>query len=142
MTFSIEQVRFFRTFADLSAVTIENIHLFEETRHVEVSKTLEKLQTAMINSISHDLRTPLSSIIGALSSLQEEGMQLNETYKANLLQYFHGTSIIPVKLNLFIGYALSSVTAVLRILYFPDLAIASAANCCEMSTSECFSNRY
>ena len=32
----------------------------------------EQLQTALLNSISHDLRTPLVSITGALSSLQEQ----------------------------------------------------------------------
>ena len=32
----------------------------------------EKLQKALLNSISHNLRTPLASIIGALSTLQED----------------------------------------------------------------------
>jgi two-component system, OmpR family, sensor histidine kinase KdpD len=33
---------------------------------------VEKLQKALLNSISHNLRTPLASIIGALSTLQQD----------------------------------------------------------------------
>jgi two-component system sensor histidine kinase KdpD len=40
----------------------------------------------LLNAISHDLRTPLVSVIGTLSSLQEEGMALDENAKKNLVQ--------------------------------------------------------
>ncbi len=86
LSLSDEQVKLLKTFSDLIAVTIENIHLAEQARHVEVLKTSEKLQSALLNSISHDLRTPLASVIGVLSSLQEEGMGLNEANKINLVQ--------------------------------------------------------
>ncbi|MBN2075094.1 MAG: hypothetical protein JW762_06040, partial [Dehalococcoidales bacterium] len=46
----------------------------------------EKLQNALLNAISHDLKTPLVSVIGVLSSLQEEGMHLDENAKENLIQ--------------------------------------------------------
>ncbi len=39
----------------------------------------EKLQTALLNSISHDLRTPLVSITGALSSLSDKQILLDES---------------------------------------------------------------
>jgi two-component system sensor histidine kinase KdpD len=42
-----------------------------------VLQATERLQTALLNSISHDLRTPLVSITGALSSLQEDGSRLD-----------------------------------------------------------------
>ena len=46
----------------------------------------EKLQTALLNSISHDLRTPLVSITGALSSLQEDDVELDEAARRSLVE--------------------------------------------------------
>jgi two-component system sensor histidine kinase KdpD len=87
---TIEQERLLGAYADLAAVAIESIQLGEEAHNAQVlSQVLrdtEKLQTALINSISHDLRTPLVSIIGVLSSLQEEEMGLDDTAKKNMLQ--------------------------------------------------------
>ena len=83
---SSSQTRLIQAFADLIAVCIENIRLAEEANKAEVFKAKEKLQTAILNSISHDLRTPLVSIIGVLSSLQEEGMDLDEIARRNLIQ--------------------------------------------------------
>jgi two-component system sensor histidine kinase KdpD len=83
---TIEQERLLRAYADLVAVAIEGIQLADELHNAQVLKATEKLQTALLNAISHDLRTPLVSVIGTLSSLQEEGMGLDDTAKRNLIQ--------------------------------------------------------
>jgi two-component system sensor histidine kinase KdpD len=83
---TIEQTRLLEAFADLAAVAIERTQLAEEARNAQILEATEKLQTALLNSISHDLRTPLVSIIGVLSSLQEEGMGLDDAAKRNLVQ--------------------------------------------------------
>ena len=83
---TIEQERLLEAYADLAAVAIEGIQLADELRSAQILKATEKLQTALLNAISHDLRTPLVSVIGALSSLQEEGMGLNDTAKESLIQ--------------------------------------------------------
>jgi two-component system sensor histidine kinase KdpD len=83
---TIEQERLLEAYADLAAVAIESILLGEEARNAQVLRDTEKLQTALLNSVSHDLRTPLVSIIGVLSSLQEEGMGLDDATKRNLIQ--------------------------------------------------------
>ena len=44
------------------------------------------MQTALLNSVSHDLRTPLVSIIGVLSSLQDEGINLDNAAQTKLVQ--------------------------------------------------------
>jgi two-component system sensor histidine kinase KdpD len=71
-------------------VAIEGMHLADEAQDAQilsqVLKDTERLQTALLNSISHDLRTPLVSIIGVLSSLQEEGMGLDEAAKRSMIQ--------------------------------------------------------
>jgi two-component system sensor histidine kinase KdpD len=87
---SMERERLLEAFADLAAVAIEGIQRAEEASHAlvlsQVLKDTERLQTALLNSISHDLRTPLVSIIGVLSSLQEEGMNLDEAARENMIQ--------------------------------------------------------
>jgi two-component system, OmpR family, sensor histidine kinase KdpD len=84
--FTIEQERLLEAYADLAAVAIESILSAEEARNAQVLKTTEKLRTALLNAISHDLRTPLVSIIGVLSSLQDEGIGLEDNAKRNLIQ--------------------------------------------------------
>ncbi|MHB8104181.1 MAG: DUF4118 domain-containing protein, partial [Dehalococcoidales bacterium] len=83
---TIEQERLLKAYADLAAVAIESILLANEAQNAQVLRNTEKLQTALLNAVSHDLRTPLVSIIGVLSSLQEKGMHLNNVDKINLVQ--------------------------------------------------------
>jgi two-component system sensor histidine kinase KdpD len=82
---TIEQERLLEAYADLAAVALESILLGEEARNAQVLRDTEKLQAALINAVSHDLRTPLVSIIGALSSLQEKGMKLDNAARKNLI---------------------------------------------------------
>ena len=84
--FTVQQTQLLKAFADLAAVSIEHIQLAEEVRNAEILKATEKLQTALLNSISHDLRTPLVSVIGVLSSLQEKGIDFDDAARENLIQ--------------------------------------------------------
>lgn len=58
-------------FAAQAALAIEATQLGDEARQAQILREKEKLQSAVLNAISHDLRTPLVSITGALSSLRE-----------------------------------------------------------------------
>jgi two-component system sensor histidine kinase KdpD len=84
--FTAQQTRLLQAYADLAAVAIERTEFAEKARSAEILETTEKLQTALLNSISHDLRTPLVSVIGVLSSLQEEGIELDDAARRNLIQ--------------------------------------------------------
>jgi len=64
---------------------VERAQLMEQAREAELLRATEKLQTALLNSISHDLRTPLASITGAVSSLRDPEVQLDETTRAELI---------------------------------------------------------
>ncbi len=68
---SPEQLHLLEGFASLAALAIERAQLSEQANQAQVLRATEKLQTALLNSISHDLRTPLASITGVLSSLRE-----------------------------------------------------------------------
>lgn len=58
-------------FFNLAALAIERTRLEEKANQARVLESSEKLQTALLRSISHDLRTPLAAISGALDSLYE-----------------------------------------------------------------------
>lgn len=62
-----------RILCDLAAVTLERTLLVADLEQARRENETEQLRSALLASISHDLRTPLSSIIGASSSLIELG---------------------------------------------------------------------
>ncbi len=72
-------------FAGQAALAIERAQLAAEARRVQVLQETERLQTALLNAIAHDLRTPLASIIGALSSLGADGTVAEESARRELL---------------------------------------------------------
>ena len=81
-----EQLRTLEAFANQIGLAIERASLAEQARQAEVLEITEKLQTALLNSISHDLRTPLVSITGALSSLADEQILLDESARRSLIE--------------------------------------------------------
>jgi two-component system sensor histidine kinase KdpD len=85
-TLSTEQQRLLDAFASQTALAIERANLDEQARQTELLQATEKLQTALLNSISHDLRTPLVSITGALSSLEEDNAHLDEETRLGLVR--------------------------------------------------------
>jgi two-component system sensor histidine kinase KdpD len=81
-----DQRRMFAVFVNQAALAIERASLAEKARDAELLKAAEKLQTALLNSISHDLRTPLVAITGALSALDEGDGALDESTRHNLVE--------------------------------------------------------
>lgn len=77
----------------LVALAIGRLKLIAETQRMTNLEESERLRTALFNSISHDLRTPLSSIIGAATSLLEDGGVYDAGEKQTLLEAIkHGAS--------------------------------------------------
>lgn len=62
--------------AELASVALERAMLGQRHEQARVEVEAERLRTALLSSLSHDLRTPLASIEGAASSLLQrpEGM--------------------------------------------------------------------
>ncbi len=81
-----DQLRTLDAFANQIALAIERARLAEQTRQTEMLEITDKLQNALLNSISHDLRTPLVSITGALSSLTNEQVKLDEPARRSLIE--------------------------------------------------------
>ena len=79
------QRRLMEAFANQAAQAIERVKLAEEARQIKLLQAAEKLQNALLNSIAHDLRTPLVSITGALTSLDEQSDSLNDENRRSLI---------------------------------------------------------
>ncbi len=70
------------------AMALERTRLVGELETTRVSEENERLRSALLSSVSHDLRTPLASIIGSASSLRDLEAQLSPQDKAELLDAF------------------------------------------------------
>jgi two-component system, OmpR family, sensor histidine kinase KdpD len=81
-----ERRRLLEAFASLVALAIERVHLAEEASSLKVLQAAEKLQNALLSSISHDLRTPLVSITGALTTLSEQSNLLDPDARRSLIE--------------------------------------------------------
>src|SRR5512137_2051322 len=81
-----EQLRTLDAFANQIALAVERASLAEQARQAEVLEITEKLQNALLNSISHDLRTPLVSLTGALSSLADDQILMDNVARHSLVE--------------------------------------------------------
>jgi two-component system sensor histidine kinase KdpD len=68
-----EERRLLGSFTSLCALAIERAILAEQASQSQLLQAADRLQKALLNSISHDLRTPLATVTGVLSSLKEAG---------------------------------------------------------------------
>ena len=69
------QAAFFSTFLEQAVTVIEQGRLRKESMSLKAFQQTEELRTALLFSVSHDLRTPLSTIKTAASSLLQEEIQ-------------------------------------------------------------------
>ena len=68
--------RLLEALIDQVALAIARIRLTEDLAATRLASETERLRTTLLNSVSHDLRTPLVSIIGAAETLAEPGRGL------------------------------------------------------------------
>ncbi len=73
-------------FANLIVLAIKRITLAEASKQTYLLQESERLWMTMFNSLSHDLRTPLASIIGAITGLLEEGEIFDGAARDELLR--------------------------------------------------------
>jgi len=87
---AVEERSLTKTMLSQAALALERARLVDSARQAERIRTNEALQTALLNSVSHDLRIPLVSITGALSALCEEGVYQDPETRRNLLDNARG----------------------------------------------------
>jgi two-component system, OmpR family, sensor histidine kinase KdpD len=58
-----------RAIANLIAISIEKARALEDASHAEAARQSEVLKSALLDSLAHDIKTPLTSIKAAVTSL-------------------------------------------------------------------------
>lgn len=91
-----DQLPLLSSLIDQSALVLERLRLQREMRDVDVVRTRDRLRAALLSSVSHDLRTPLTAVIAAaaqlhhgttpelIGTIESEAQRLNR-FVANLL---------------------------------------------------------
>jgi two-component system sensor histidine kinase KdpD len=80
-----DERRLLDALADQAAVAIERISLARGLAEARVLAETERLRAALLTSISHDLRTPLASILGAVSTLRSFPQRYSASERDELL---------------------------------------------------------
>ncbi|MFZ6767960.1 ATP-binding protein [Undibacterium sp. Di26W] len=65
----IEQRKHLDTFATLAAIALERVHYVEVAQDALVTMESERLRNSLLSALSHDLRTPLTSLVGLSETL-------------------------------------------------------------------------
>jgi two-component system sensor histidine kinase KdpD len=81
-----EQLHQLETFANQMALAIGRAHLADEAEESRVRVEGERLRNSLLSSVSHDLRTPLTTITGAVSTVLDDASQLDESSRRELLE--------------------------------------------------------
>jgi two-component system, OmpR family, sensor histidine kinase KdpD len=95
-----DQQRLLDALSDQAALAIERINLVEDIDRARLQAEADRLHSALLTSISHDLRTPLASILGCATSLASQGEKLAEADRAAMLRTIREEA---ERLNRFIG---------------------------------------
>ena len=80
-----DQRRLLDALIDQAALAIERVYLVEDVDRAKRTIETDRLRSALLTSISHDLKTPLAAVLGAASTLRDFSSGLTDTEKADLL---------------------------------------------------------
>jgi two-component system sensor histidine kinase KdpD len=80
-----DQRRLLDALMDQAALAIERVHLVQELDQAERKVEADRLRSALLTSISHDLKTPLAAILGAAGTLKGFSGELNDQSKLDLI---------------------------------------------------------
>ena len=75
------------------AINLERVQLAEKMQEARILAEADKLRTALLTSISHDLKTPLASILGNVSSLSQYGKLYDEATRTEMLEFAEAETV-------------------------------------------------
>ncbi len=84
-----ERLHQLETFAAQTALALERARLSREAQEAEVRIETERLRNSLLSSVSHDLRTPLATITGAVSTILDSRTGLDAATQRELLESVH-----------------------------------------------------
>jgi two-component system sensor histidine kinase KdpD len=77
--------RVLATFANQAALAVEQGQQEEQRNRARALQETDRLRTALLNSVSHDLRTPLASIKASASSLLDSDVEWSQAEREEFL---------------------------------------------------------
>jgi two-component system sensor histidine kinase KdpD len=80
-----DQRRLLDALIDQAALAIERVYLVEDVDRAERTLETDRLRSALLTSISHDLKTPLAAVLASAGTLRDLSSALNDAEKAELL---------------------------------------------------------
>lgn len=84
-SFDLPVLQALEALADQAALALERVRLAAQSARAAAMEETQRLRTALLNSLSHDLRTPLAGIRGAASTLRDAWDGLAPDTRADLL---------------------------------------------------------
>lgn len=81
----VPEERMLGAILDQAAVAIDRARLSKESLEQAARLEGERFRSSLLSSISHDLKTPLATITGAVSSLRQLGDRMKPTQRADML---------------------------------------------------------
>ena len=82
---SFEEQRLLHALAYQAAIGIERAHLFKRENVAKVLEESDRIKTSLLNSISHELRSPLAAIKASVSSLRSGAVEWDTSARVDLL---------------------------------------------------------
>jgi two-component system sensor histidine kinase KdpD len=80
-----EHKRLLDALTDQGALAIERVRLVEDIDRVRRTAETDRLRSALLTSISHDLKTPLAGVLGAAGALRDLSQSLDDAAKTDLI---------------------------------------------------------
>ncbi len=79
-----------RTYANQVALALERARLRDQAVRNGLLEEADRMRSALLGAVSHDLRTPLASLKAAVSDLRQPGLALSESDAGELLALVEG----------------------------------------------------
>jgi two-component system sensor histidine kinase KdpD len=73
-------------YSTLLVLAVERDRLRQEANQAEILRRTDELRRALLNAVSHDLRTPLASIMASASSLQQDDVVWTQQERQDFAQ--------------------------------------------------------
>jgi two-component system, OmpR family, sensor histidine kinase KdpD len=86
VAFTPEEHALLESFAQQSAVALERSLFEQRSASAAIEAETERLRNTVLTAVSHDLRTPLTTIVGSVTSLLDQSHAINEEQRGALLR--------------------------------------------------------
>jgi two-component system, OmpR family, sensor histidine kinase KdpD len=98
------QQRLLEMFAGQIALALDHAKLSEQAEQARLLEASDRFRNALLSSLSHDLRTPLASILGSATSLLDKDARLDVSTRRELLETIRDEA---TRLNRFVANLLN-----------------------------------